>query len=201
MIDQALGYATAGRSKANDRYRGEDRTGIEAAAAGSNPQSLQTRCDFEILLGQEARCERRALLDLAIMVMIVIFVMVTVLVAVVLPIAVVTTAIMIPIAVIAMVFVPPAMQSTVMMSITVVIPITVSIRIAVRGTVAVRGSRTTPCSAAPGRHIAVGSIRRNAVVLIDILHPSFHATDLALIVRSAVVLPARVVAVESTLVA
>src|SRR5947208_11719738 len=82
-----------------------------------------------------------------------------------------------------MVLVPPAMPPVVMMSITVVIsvtiPITVSIPIAVRCTVAVPGSRT-PRPVAPGRNVAVGSIRGDVVMPIHVLHSAFHAADLTL---------------------
>src|SRR5207253_2171994 len=103
-----------------------------------------------------------------------------------------------------MVLVPPAMPPVVMMSITVVIsvtiPITVSIPIAVRCTVAVPGSRT-PRPVAPGRNVAVGSIRGDVVMPIHVLHSAFHAADLTLIVGSLVALPARVIAVKTLLIA
>jgi len=98
-----------------------------------------------------------------------------------------------------MVLVPPAMPPVVMMSVTIVIsvtipvaipiPITVSIPIAVRVTVAGPGSRT-PISAAPRRHVAVGSIRRDAVMSIYVLHSAFHAANLTLIIGLTIALPA-----------
>src|SRR5437879_5341157 len=91
-----------------------------------------------------------------------------------------------------MVLVPPTMPPVVMMPITVVIsipiPITVSIPIAVRCTVAAPGSRTP--RSAPGRNVAVGSVRGDAVMPIHVLHSAFHAANLALIVGSLVALPA-----------
>ena len=113
-----------------------------------------------------------------------------------------------------MVLVPPAMPPVVMMSITIVIsvtipvavpipvsiPITVSVPIAVRCTVAAPGSGT-PRSAAPGGNVAVGSIRRNAVVPIHVLHSAFHAANLALIVGLTIALPARVITVKTLLIA
>src|SRR5207247_10901753 len=85
-------------------------------------------------------------------------------------------------------------------TIPVAVPIPVSIPIAVRGTIAVPGSRT-PCSAAPGDNVVVGSIRRNAVVPIHVLHSAFHAANLALIVGLTIALPARVITVKTLLIA
>src|SRR5438309_1544155 len=85
-------------------------------------------------------------------------------------------------------------------AIPVSIPITVSVPIAVRCTVAAPGSGT-PRSAAPGGNVAVGSIRRNAVVPIHVLHSAFHAANLALIVGLTIALPARVITVKTLLIA
>ncbi len=93
-----------------------------------------------------------------------------------------------------MVFVPPAMPPVIMMSITVIIsvtipvavpiPITISVPIAI----AVRG--TNPAPVAGRRYTSVRRSRRNAVMPIHVLHSTFHATNLALIVGSLVALPA-----------
>jgi hypothetical protein len=104
--------------------------------------------------------------------------------------------------VVVMVLVPPAMLSTVMMFIAVVIsitipiavpitipiPITVCIPIPVGSAVAAPGFGT-PRSAASRCNPAVGSIPRDAVVPIHVLHSAFHATNLALIVGGFVALP------------
>jgi hypothetical protein len=112
--------------------------------------------------------------------------------------------VMIVIAVVVVVMlVPPAMLSTVMMFIAVVIsitipiavPITIPIAITVRVPIAVRGavaapSSGTPRSAASRCDPAIGSIRRDAIMPINVLHSTFHATHLALIVGGLVALPA-----------
>ena len=128
-------------------------------------------------------------------------------------------AIMIPIPIIlvvAMVFVPSAMQSTVMMSITVVISIAVTItipiavmiaivfpipiRVAAAAWAAIPRSGT-PRSAAARRYVAVRSARWNPVMLVDILHSAFHATDFTLVVGGLVVLPTGIIAVKPLLIA
>ena len=99
--------------------------------------------------------------------------------------------------VIVMVLVPPAMLPVVMMSLTVVIPITVAVPVPIA--IAVRG--TSPAPVAGRGYTSVRCARRNAVMSINILHPPFHATNLALIVGLTVALPARVITVKTALIA
>jgi len=57
-----------------------------------------------------------------------------------------------------------------------------------------------PASTAIGGYIAIGSICRNAVALIDRLHPLFHAAAFPEIVSALVTLPAREIAVKTALI-
>lgn len=118
----------------------------------------------------------------------------------------------------AMMFVPAAMLSVVLMPITVVLPIMIPVAVVVPIMVpiprmvsfpipvaaaawaAIPGSGT-PRSAAAGRYVAVRSIRWNAVMLIDVPHPAFHAADFTLVVGAPVVLPTGVIAVKAALIA
>src|SRR5262249_51183126 len=67
------------------------------------------------------------------------------------------------------------------------------------------GRVAVPTSVGPAsavrRHAAIGCVRRNAVVLIDVLHAAFHAADFAVVIRGLVALPAGVVAVKPFLIA
>ena len=117
----------------------------------------------------------------------------------------------------AMMFVPAAMLSLVLMPITVisimipvavVVPIMVTIArmvsfpipVAAAAWAAIPGS-ATPRSAAAGRYVGVGSIRWNAIMLIDVPHPAFHTTGFTLVVGAPVVLPTGVIAVKAALIA
>jgi len=89
-------------------------------------------------------------------------------------------------------------------------PIVVAVMIAIVVPSRVRAARwgwhTVPAAALPntapaGRHAGVRGVRRDSVVLVDVLHPTFHAADFALVVGRLVRLPARVIAVEAPLVA
>src|SRR5919109_3432496 len=79
------------------------------------------------------------------------------------------------------------------------IPIAVPIPIMISVPAAI-GALVPPDSISSSGHIPIGSIRRNAVVLVNILHAPFHAGYLAGIVCTLVFLPARVVAVKTPLV-
>src|SRR5262249_39683731 len=58
-----------------------------------------------------------------------------------------------------------------------------------------------PIAATPiGSDPPIGSVRRNSVVLINVLHAFFHAGHFAAIVSLPVLLPALIVAVETALI-
>src|SRR5262244_1078969 len=86
----------------------------------------------------------------------------------------------------------------------VVIAIAVSLPVRPRGTGWLRRV-AVPTSVGPAsavrRHAAIGCVRRNAVVLIEVLYAAFHAADFAVVVRGLVALPAGVVAVKPFLIA
>ncbi len=98
-----------------------------------------------------------------------------------------------------MVLVPPAMLPVVMVSITVVIAVTIPVAVPVPIAIALRG--TSPAPVAGRGYTSIRRARRNAVMPINILHPPFHATNLALIVGLTVALPARVITVKTALIA
>ena len=93
---------------------------------------------------------------------------------------------------------PPGIAVTIAITVPVCPPIPIPIAVLISFPLPI--AVTVPTFIAIRSHIAIGSICRDAIVLINVSHPLFHTADLALIIRASVTLPTRKIAVKTVLI-